>query len=105
MTSTTNGWVSWANYILLAIFFLLDGLQFLYKINTMKLDFSKQEEEFPQSKTQKQDMVQYPFPLTPKADLHLLREIALLHGLQFFIKMIIIIDTQTAHPESEVARP
>ena len=90
---------------MLAIFFLLDGLQFLYKINTMKLDFSKQEEEFPQSKTQKQDMVQYPFPLTPKADLHLLREIALLHGLQFFIKMIIIIDTQTDNPESEVARP
>jgi hypothetical protein len=100
-----NGWASWANYIMLAIFFLLDGLQFLYKINTMKLDFSKQEEEFPQSKTQKQDMVQYPFPLTPKADLHLLREIALLHGLQFFIKMIIIIDTQTDNPESEVARP
>ena len=100
-----NGWASWANYIMLAIFFLLDGLQFLYKINTMKLDFSKQEEEFPPSKTQKQDMVQYPFPLTPKADLHLLREIALLHGLQFFIKMIIIIDTQTDNPESEVARP
>jgi hypothetical protein len=50
-------------------------------------------------------MVQYPFPLTPKTDLHLLREIVVLHGLQFFIKMIIIIDTQTAHPEGEVARP
>lgn len=105
MTSTTNSWASWANYILLAIFFVLDGLQFLYKINTMKLDFSKQEEEFPQSKTQKQDMTQYPFPLTPKADLHLLRKNIRTSRVAIFIKMIIIIDTQTDNPESEVARP
>jgi hypothetical protein len=105
MTSTTNGWASWANYILLAIFFLLDGLQFLYIKNPIKLDFSKQEEEFPQARHRSKIWSDILFPLTSKADLHLLREIVVLHGLQFFIKMIIIIDTQTAHPEGEVARP
>ena len=77
---------------------------FLYK-KYHKIELFEAGGGIPPSKTQKQDMVQYPFPLTPKADLHLLREIALLHGLQFFIKMIIIIDTQTDNPESEVARP
>ncbi len=77
---------------------------FIYK-KSHKIGLFEAGGGIPPSKTQKQDMVQYPFPLTSKADLHLLREIVVLHGLQFFIKMIIIIDTQTAHPESEVARP